>query len=169
MAWELSQDQWDPKVPSEYGGLLVVAAGNDGASTPVVKTKMEVAERSYHPGDMLAVMNVDDKGTLACDFSIVDPDGDAFAVAFRGDLSNSACGTSFSAPRLAWLLALRESSRPRLPDMTNLSIKTRAEFKAGGFSAATSQGIQPLAINPLTIEVLIKPQPQKCPRRLNVG
>jgi hypothetical protein len=150
MSWEFEGNQLDPKVPSEYGGLFIVAAGNDGQSPPVIQTKRQFSERSFHPGDMLAVMNVDDQGVFLCDSSLVDPSGNAFAVGFRGDLSRQDCGgTSFSAPRVAWLLALREARRAPVGDMTDLSNATRAEFKSGGYFSINADRAKPLTIDRL--------------------
>jgi len=133
MSWEFQPEHWHILVPSEYGGLFVVAAGNDQPTDPVVKSKIQFAERSAHPGDMLAVMNVDDSGQLTCKSNMVDPAGNAFATSYRGDTATD-CGTSFSAPRVAWLLALREASRPKIADLTDLSVQIRRELKAAGYS-----------------------------------
>jgi orotidine-5'-phosphate decarboxylase len=144
MSWEFKYDDWQPLVPSEYGGLFVVAAGNDGSAQPVTITKAQFAERSAHPGDMLAVMNVDSSGHFTCQTSVVDPTSTAFATSFNGWLSPQACGTSFSAPRVAWLLALRESKRPPLHDLTDLSAQIREDLRSQGMSTVTTNGGRPL-------------------------
>ncbi|SIO46086.1 hypothetical protein [Paraburkholderia phenazinium] len=144
MSWEFKYDDWQPLVPSEYGGLFVVAAGNDGSAPPVTTTKVQFAERSAHPGDMLAVMNVDSSGHFTCQTSVVDPTSAAFATSFTGWLSPQVCGTSFSAPRVAWLLALRESKRAPLHDLTDLPAQIREDLRSQGMSAVTADGGKPL-------------------------
>jgi len=137
MSWDFPLDRYFPIIPSEFGGLLVVAAGNEGVDDqgnvlpPVIKTKVQFAARSFHPGDMLAVMNVDGSGKLTCSSSLVDPAGDAFVTSYPGDIGQYRCGTSFSAPRVAWLLALRESTRAAIDDLSDLGRRLKLEFANG--------------------------------------
>jgi hypothetical protein len=60
---------------------------------------------------VIAVMNMDASGSLQCDSSVV---GGSFsstrAVGFDGRIPDD-CGTSFAAPRVAWLIAAGESLR----------------------------------------------------------
>jgi hypothetical protein len=96
-------------------GLAVAAAGNlnrDIAEQPYVHFAYQAVNSSY----VVAVMNLDDKGVQQCDSSLV---GGVFAstsaVAFDGRISND-CGTSFAAPRVAWLIAAAESKRKTVVD-----------------------------------------------------
>jgi hypothetical protein len=58
---------------------------------------------------MLAVMNIGADGKAACDSSLLEVSNDVFGVAYDGALSPTVCGTSFAAPRVAWLVAAREA------------------------------------------------------------
>ena len=68
--------------------------------------EVELAKRSLNSDTFLAVMNISE-GEFRCRSSIVDEQrvNRTFAVGFDGRLPGGRCGTSFSAPRVAWLLA----------------------------------------------------------------
>jgi hypothetical protein len=92
-------------------GLQVCAAGNDPAAD-ISATRIDFAYRSLSYPDTVAVLNLTRRdGSLACGSSTVDPAklGTAAVVGFDGSLDDT-CGTSFAAPRVAWLLALDASS-----------------------------------------------------------
>jgi hypothetical protein len=112
MSWTTPNKWFQPNIPSSFYGLLVAAAGNEGQSTNIYAQQRQFAARSMAPGDILAVMNIDDNGNATCDSSVFGTDlTDVFGVAFAGYLTPTDCGTSFSAPRVAWLLAAREALR----------------------------------------------------------
>jgi hypothetical protein len=154
MSFEFTLDSFQPAIPSEYGGLFVVTAGNDGflntraAAPPIVTTKMQFGARAIHPGDMLTVMDFDSSGKQACSSSIVSPNAPAFAVAYPGGISGD-CGTSYSTPRVAWLLALREASRDPRPDRTMIGPDLRGELQAGLGQALPTAGGRLLPISAL--------------------
>lgn len=90
-------------------GLWIAAAGND----PNVNVQSQLplfAGRSTVPGDFIAVQNT---AVTGCDTSKLstNPALHVYGLAFPGWIDSSHCGTSFSAPRVAWLLALREASK----------------------------------------------------------
>jgi hypothetical protein len=112
MSWT-TPDQWfQPNVPEGFYGLFVAAAGNIPALNIYSDPRQQFAARSKSPGDVLAVMNTDENGSPVCDSSVFGNDlTDVFGVAFPGYLGPAPtdCGTSFSAPRVAWLIAAREA------------------------------------------------------------
>jgi hypothetical protein len=86
--------------------------GNDRKD--VIKDHVYLAFRGKAaPGDVLAVMNTDDSGATLCDsgtLPLASPNpfyGLAYDGRFVAD--GAKCGTSFSTPRVAWLLALRQA------------------------------------------------------------
>lgn len=90
-------------------GLWIAAAGND----PNVNVQSQLplfAGRSTVPGDFIAVQNT---AAAGCDTSKLSSNAalHVFGLAFPGWIDSSHCGTSFSAPRVAWLLALREAAK----------------------------------------------------------
>ena len=91
-------------------GWKLVAVGN--GLTDIVDTHLQFAYRSVDPKDFVAVAN--STGTPKnCPSNTFDDDPSAhiMGLAFSGDINGSLCGTSFSTPRVAWLLAAREVIR----------------------------------------------------------
>jgi hypothetical protein len=121
MSWVVPNLQFAVVIPDDTYGLNVVAAGNDcpdaSCGVTIYTAKPQFAFRSWTPpGDMLAVMNIDVNGDPTCDSSLLEVSDDVFGVAFDGSLSATTCGTSFAAPRVAWLIAAREAMRTPEPD-----------------------------------------------------
>lgn len=121
-----------PKLLNRYAdlrfhyGLLVSAAGNESsancsacrphlASTPACSCADNVAAqqrwfavRAVDGEDVVAVMNAARDGSLQCKSSIVGSMAKVpMAVALDGNVGPDVCGTSFAAPRVAWLAAAR--------------------------------------------------------------
>lgn len=121
-----------PKLVNRYAdlrfhyGLLVSAAGNSSAPncaecrphlafTKACTCADNVAEagrwfavRSVDGQDVVAVMNTARDGSLQCKSSIVGSQAkEPMSVALDGNVSAEVCGTSFAAPRVAWLAAAR--------------------------------------------------------------
>ncbi|MBM6447348.1 MULTISPECIES: S8/S53 family peptidase [Pseudomonas] len=107
-------------------GILVSAAGNSSSSDckkclPNLAYSPECicadnaaaqerwfAVRSVSNQDVVAVMNTTHDGNLQCRSSIVgSKEVDPLAISFDGYVSRDICGTSFAAPRVAWLLAAK--------------------------------------------------------------
>lgn len=70
---------------------------------------MQFAYRSTNPGDVVAVENSDSAKYLCSSSRITQVEGvDVLGVGYPGDISGTnLCGSSFSTPRVAWLLAAR--------------------------------------------------------------
>jgi hypothetical protein len=110
-SWTVNRDVLKFSTPSQPYGLTVVAAGN--AQQNVNTATVDFAHRSLGSSNYVAVVNIDRDGKLLCDSSYVDEGHlDAtFAVGFDGRIDGD-CGTSFSAPRAAWFLALSDAATP---------------------------------------------------------
>jgi hypothetical protein len=97
--------------PGAYG-WKVTAAGNGpsgGQTVNVLRPPLQFAYRGLDPKDFLVVAN--STGTPSnCPSNTFDdpPSVKILGLAFPGNVSQSICGTSFSAPRVAWLLGARE-------------------------------------------------------------
>ena len=119
MSWTTDEGRYRPRLPDGGYGFPIAAAGNEGSSSNgLYGSRRDFAARSKAPGNILAVMNLDDDGAPACGSTVLgDYTTAAFAVGFSGEVRDGVCGTSFSAPRVAWLLAARESVRPAPADI----------------------------------------------------
>jgi hypothetical protein len=107
MSWTLHAHDFDPVVPDDYlHGVFVAAAGNEGPPKDQVGASLyelfrQFAYRSRAPGDVLAVMNVTPSGERDCGSTDFGPVvADDFVASFAGRVSETICGTSFSAPRV---------------------------------------------------------------------
>lgn len=119
MSWTSPNLELDPSVPTDGYGLFVVAAGNEGdaGGTTLFDLKRQFAYRSLAPpGDMLAVMNLKSDGTPDCGSSEFGKFPGVYGVGYPGEV-DGACGTSFSTPRVAWLIAAREAMRGAAPSV----------------------------------------------------
>jgi hypothetical protein len=113
-SWTVPDQQLEVTFPNLRRGVLVAAAGNDGKNVhkdPVV----DFPARSINHLDTLAVINAEKgRDALLCDSSYVEMSSPSVrdqlnAVAFDGRVSEGTCGTSFAAPRVAWLIAVYEA------------------------------------------------------------
>ena len=132
MSWTFVPDgSFNPRTPKVPGGLYVVAAGNEGRLSTAEVDRIEFPARALRDADTLAVMNVGADGRLLCDSSVVGKTGHPFATSFNGAIPGG-CGTSFSAPRVAWLLAFRESVRSPVVAPASLAAVLRRDASIGG-------------------------------------
>jgi hypothetical protein len=97
--------------PENGLGLKFTAAGNhedDALSANFIERELDYAARATGKS-FVAVMN--STGGTRCPSNIYDDTGlDVLSVAYPGDAVQGFCGTSFSTPRVAWLLAAREAA-----------------------------------------------------------
>jgi len=96
---------------SQPRGLFVCASGNrrkDLHDDPV-----DFASRAYRDHQYVAVAFGNSAGEPECDSSFfnITLHPDAALVSYDGQIDDT-CGSSFAAPRVAWLLALIDSRRP---------------------------------------------------------
>jgi hypothetical protein len=136
-SWTVPHDEYFIAFESPQRGAILAAAGNSG--TNINTGFVDFAERCLLNKDTIAVVNAradqPDDGLLCCS-SKVDPRNldVAFAVAFDGEISgqtcSSLCGTSFSAPRVAWLLAADEVLRSSNLDITQWALSLQQRLTA---------------------------------------
>lgn len=101
-------------------GVVMAAAGNS-TDADVYKNPVLLASRAReYPGDVIVVGNAHPNGDRdGCSAFWTPPDGVPFyGLMYNGFLSAQDCGSSFSTPRIAWILAFRESMRPLVSDDT---------------------------------------------------
>jgi hypothetical protein len=116
-SWTVIPDTVELGAPEGVSsGILVAAAGNTlGKEVNTDTGKIDFAREATPAKNVLAVL--DTKPGLNkpfCDSSQLSQDtlSITMAAAYDGEVvDGSLCGTSFSAPRIAWLLALREATR----------------------------------------------------------
>ncbi|MGF6481649.1 hypothetical protein [Paraburkholderia sp. JPY419] len=122
MSWTTPNMEFPIEIPEDGFGIDVVSAGNegDGRGTTVYQLKRQFASRSLTPpGDMLAVMNIRNDGTPDCTSSLLVTDRELLGFSFPGRISDTECGTSFSAPRVAWLIAAHEAMTAQPGDVSS--------------------------------------------------
>lgn len=99
-------------VSAPYGWKFA-AAGNRGNSAQEVdflRDKLEFASRAASTKDVVAVLNSNGSGTK-CASNVFDDKGlSVLSLSYPGDVDASFCGTSFSTPRAAWLVAAKEAA-----------------------------------------------------------
>jgi hypothetical protein len=111
MSWTVLRNTFDFQPNADSLGLALAAAGNQVNSDIIVNRTLFAYRAKASPGDVVAVMNTAADGSIACGSSLWSvPAGETFyGFAYEGALPNGQCGTSFSTPRVGWLLALREA------------------------------------------------------------
>ena len=111
MSWTIEKRELDFGPDPDSLGVSLAASGNDDKD--VIGDAVYLAYRAKAaPGDVLAVMNTDGTGKELCGSSRLPLTGpNAFyGLAYEGTFNDGAeCGSSFSTPRVAWLLALRQA------------------------------------------------------------
>ena len=141
-SWTVPHDEYHVYYPDPLNGIVLAAAGN--ANLNVISSHLDFAERSTNHKDTLAVMNRrPGESDFPCSSSFVGANvaDEAMATAFDGEVLGSAiCGTSFAAPRIAWILAADEAVRKSALDPTtswevllDLRLKKIRDSNASGF------------------------------------
>lgn len=108
-SWTVNHEQYFVNFPSPLDGNVVAATGN--ADENVNIPLRDFAQRSLQNRDTIAVLNMQ-QSALICHSSRIDKrDLDtSLAIGFDGQVTVTmdVCGTSFSAPRVGWILAAGE-------------------------------------------------------------
>jgi len=117
-SWTVREDSLLVYYPSDISGAVVAAAGNNNENINI--NRRDFAQRCINHRDTIAVMNMDPQNLeLMCNSSKVAEEviGTAMAIAYDGilDIEENLCGTSFAAPRIAWLIAVAEVTIARNP------------------------------------------------------
>jgi hypothetical protein len=115
LSWTVPKYRFAIAPEPDTFGVPLAAVGNSGGFD-VMQNKVQLAMRAReYPGDVLAIMNAHFDGTVACSSQWVVPAAEAvYGFVYDGFLAGGGCGTSFSTPRVAWYLALRQAFEPKL-------------------------------------------------------
>lgn len=153
-SWTVQHQQYFVYYSEPPQGIVVAAVGN--AEQDINSDEIDFAQRCSSTIDTLAVMNMAQDGTLLCCSSFISKSfatgtTPAFAAGFDGEVSGSgcdqACGTSFAAPRVAWIIAAGEALRTG-PYQTSLwggQVKSRVfAARAMGNSDWSSMWLDPV-------------------------
>lgn len=121
-SWTTPAERYAVNFPPRLRGALVAATGNAGDE--VVGKFVDFAQRCVTQKNVVAVMNFDAQGRACSSGLVADTHlPSAFVFGFDGRIRSGACapnesGTSFSAPRVAWILAAAEVIRERPIDVS---------------------------------------------------
>jgi hypothetical protein len=126
-SWTVGKSLLHVQYPEEPRGIVLAAVGNN-AGIDVYQTRWDFARRSLQTNDHIAVMNAIVGDVPACDSNVVGNFTNTRAVAFNGQIAGGPCGTSFAAPRVAWLLAFSEALRPAPVDIQNWANDVQARL-----------------------------------------
>ena len=117
--------------PSSYGWKFAAAGNKVAGPKPeadFVELGLQFASRAASPKDFVVVLNStgDKSGCPSNTFN--DTDMQVLSVSFPGETAAGKCGTSFSTPRVAWLVAAREVAfGKRLP--TPLRVQSKITWQ----------------------------------------
>jgi LysM repeat protein len=117
-SWVVKQYEFTFGPPPGLLGATLAAVG-DNPGTDIFATNVLLASHaSAFPGDVIAIMNNHPDGSRGNCTSYWTATGQdpVYGLSYDGFLANNVCGTSFSAPRIAWMLALRETRHPLVTD-----------------------------------------------------
>jgi hypothetical protein len=97
---------WPLRAIDSPEAVAVCAAGND--EKDVVAEKVDFARTSLTSAYTVAALNISREPRLVCCTSYVPLRymSSIGAIGFEGYVDNGVCGTSFSTPRLSWLIAV---------------------------------------------------------------
>jgi len=141
-SWTVPHDEYHVYYPDPLNGIVLAAAGN--AKLNVISSQLDFADRSINHKDTLAIMNrLPGQTDFPCGSSFVGINvvDEVMAIAFDGEvLGSTLCGTSFAAPRIAWILAADEAVRKSALDPTtswgvllDVRLKKIRDRNASGF------------------------------------
>ncbi len=114
-SWNVGRSNLFPQYPKVPLGLVVAAVGNSGGVN-VYEQEWDFALRSSNADDTIAILNTDRSGEFLCHSNVISFGPASRALAFDGRVGQTTCGTSFSAPRVAWLLAFWEAFQQMPPN-----------------------------------------------------
>jgi hypothetical protein len=113
-SWTVDGNSREEQHSGLSAGIAVAAVGNDvGKVVDADFSWLDFAGQCLTSKSVIAALDVMPGSGLYCDSNKLDTNSlkDSIAGAFDGEVGNGVCGTSFSAPRLAWMLALGEAVR----------------------------------------------------------
>jgi LysM repeat protein len=117
-SWVVDKYEFDFGPPPNLMGVTLAAVGDD-PNMDIFKTNVLLASHARKsPGNVVAIMNNHPDGSSdGCTsyWTPMDP-SPVYGLTYDGFLSPSLCGTSFSTPRIAWVLAFRETFRAAVGD-----------------------------------------------------
>lgn len=138
-SWTVKQETMQGPHTGVSAGLVVAATGNaQGKEVNSDIGGVDFARQCTSTKSVVAAMNVLPGRGIVCHSSIVKADliADTFVAGFDGEvypgpdeakclsnIDNCVCGTSFSAPRIAWLLALYEALRTTPEDYSEWNVR----------------------------------------------
>ena len=129
-SWVIRENSLSLNVPGNFPGVIVAAAGNE-PNRDFVDKQDDYARRVGGNDDTVAVLNIMN-GRLADSSSTTSHPGaqQGKLLGFDGQVRPGVYGTSFAAPRVAWVMALAESLRKRPVAQTRWSYLQRGWLQA---------------------------------------
>jgi hypothetical protein len=130
-SWWSLDDTVTVNAPRGHRGFIVAAVGNENGKSVDGDPPILFAGTAREDPHTLAVMCLDPTGHAACCTSVVDyASPELAATGYYGVVDAKTCGSSFAAPRVAWILAARETlSQQPISDPVHWAAQIKGRLK----------------------------------------
>jgi hypothetical protein len=142
-SWTVLPDIVHFEAPDKSFGIVVAAVGNaPGMEVNGKLGEVEFARLATPANNVLAALDANAGDDQPECRSAMIAEADLYrtmAASFDGNVTEGVCGSSFSAPRIAWILALSEAVRTDSPDVRHWADSVQQKLIAARESGSWQQ------------------------------